>query len=181
MIGWRKIQHGPEHLGPLRQFMSGDPDGLEVFAIEADDPKLLAERSLFAVACAVAVRRRFGVPGDRSEIIQFIADLRVALDKDVDDLDPYITEHWIRGVLGQYGPDERGPVYEHPEEVIQAAIYVLARLRNQGIVGDGGLEDFLEETLALAERSQETFLEELAESRGDGEPPMPPVQVVFDR
>jgi hypothetical protein len=164
---FRKIQHGPEHLGPIRLFMSGDPDGLEVFDTDTDDPKVLAERSLFPAAFAVAVRRRFGVPGDRAEVIRFIADLRAALDKDVDDLDPHVTEQWIRGALGQLHPDQRGFLIENPEEVAMATIYVLARLRNQGIAGEGGLERFLQEVIELAGRSQDAYLEELAESGQD--------------
>jgi hypothetical protein len=178
---FRRIRHAPEHLGPLQQFMSGDPDGLEVFETESAEPHVLAERSLFVAACGVAVRRRFGVPGDRGEIIEFIADLRAILDEDVEDLDPYITEQWIRGALGQLRPDQRGVLLKHPEEVMQATIYVLARLRNQGIVGEGGLEGFLAETLALAERSQDAYLEELAESGQEEALPPPPVEVLFGR
>ncbi|MFD0856001.1 hypothetical protein ACFQ07_27425, partial [Actinomadura adrarensis] len=154
--------------------MSGDPGGLDVFDIDSVEPQVLAEISLFPAAFGVAVRRRFGVPGERTEVIRFIADLRIVLDKDVDDLDPHVTEHWIRGALGQVRPDDREPLYQHLDLVMQATIYVLARLRNQGIVGEGGLERFLEETLELAGRAQDTFLAELAESREDPRRAAPP-------
>ncbi|MFD0857264.1 hypothetical protein ACFQ07_33985 [Actinomadura adrarensis] len=43
----------------------------------------------------------------------------------------------------------------------RATVHVLARLRNQGIVGDGGMAEFLEETLALAKRSRKAVRREL--------------------
>ncbi|MFD0856415.1 hypothetical protein ACFQ07_29515 [Actinomadura adrarensis] len=159
--------------------MSGDPGGLEVFEVDSDNPQVSAERSLFFAAFGVAVRRRFGVPADRREIIEFIAELRVDLSQDVEDLDPQVTEDWIRGALGDLPPERRDRLHEDPEALVQATIYVLARLRNQGIVGDGGMDRFLDATLALAARSQDAYLEERADERG--QPPMPPVEVIFGR
>jgi hypothetical protein len=174
-----RIEYRAEHLGPVRRFMSGDPDGVEVFESESVDPDVMAERLLFLAAFTVAVRRRFGVPGDRAEVIRFIADMRMVLSKDVEDLDPKITEDFIRGALGQLHPREGGQFFEHLEEVIQATVYVLARLRNQGIVGKGGLEQFLEETLAQAGRSQDALFELLEE---DDQFPWPPEwRIAFDQ
>jgi hypothetical protein len=56
-----RLEFRDEHLGPVRRFMSGDPDGLA--ALDQEDDERMSMGLLFHAAFMVAVRRHFGGDG----------------------------------------------------------------------------------------------------------------------
>ncbi|MFD0856377.1 hypothetical protein ACFQ07_29325 [Actinomadura adrarensis] len=137
------------HVEPLRRYMLGDSDGLEPFEADPDDADVRAERTVFLAAVAVGVRRRFRT-FNRAQIVRFVGDLRISLGEDAGDVDPLIAESIIRAALGDLPAGEIGRVQRDPEKALLANIFILEKLRDEDIVGDEGLEDFLRECMDYA-------------------------------
>lgn len=161
------IEIRDEDLEPVRRYMTGDLEGLEVFARHISEPGVAAGRCMFVAASAVAVRRRFARPPTRREISDFIADTRITMDLTTEDLDPRVAEDWIRGVLGEESMADRIREVD-PEILLLVTINLLNRLRVLNITGEDGLEPFLHEALDLARRTR--LIQD----------PLPPTEVLFN-
>ncbi|WP_395108844.1 hypothetical protein [Actinomadura sp. SCN-SB] len=144
-----------EDLEPLRRFMVGDLEGLADLDEDPENPRSKAVWFLFVSAFTIAVRWRFGESYSRGAVIKFVADLRVSLGKDRDELDPKVAEEWIRSALGLLSNEEQLRVHEDLDASVDATILILERLRDENVVGDAGLDAFLEATMDYARNMQE--------------------------
>jgi hypothetical protein len=176
-----------EHLEPLRRYLLGDMDGLDVFEGDPEDAAVRGSWLLFVAGFSVAVRRRFGDSFSRKDIIEFVADLRISLGKDRDDLDPKVAEDWIRSVLGNLPNEEQLRVHDNPELSGIATFLTLERLRDTDVIDVTRLDEFLQESMDYARHMQERLpdiWEEIRPFVEDHVPdrlPTPPVEVLFDR
>ena len=147
------IQH--EHLAPVRLFLTGDPDGLKPFEEDPNTPSVKAERWLFSMATAVGVRWRFGDSFTRQQIIQFVAEMRKSMGEYANDVNPRVAEELIRLALNDVRPGDVDLTNRDPELDLMATIAILERLREENIIAEERMDDFLQQTKQHAERMLE--------------------------
>lgn len=145
-----------EHLAPLRLFLSGDPDGLDPFEKEPDTPSVQAERWVFSMGVSVAVKWRFGDSFTRQEIIRFVAELRKSMGEHAGDVNPRVAEELIRMALNDVQPGDVDLTNRNPELDLVASIAILDRLREENVVDEGNMDEFLRQTKQYAQQMLET-------------------------
>jgi hypothetical protein len=148
------VEFRDEDLESVRRFMAGDIGGIDVLEGEPEDPAVQAAWSLFIAAFTVAVRRKFGESFTGRSIIEFVAELRISMGKDMDDLDPKVAENWILSALGALSNEEQIRVHKNPEASAFATFAILEALRDENIAGEAGLDAFLQETMNYAKELQ---------------------------
>ncbi|GLZ07034.1 hypothetical protein Acsp03_45000 [Actinomadura sp. NBRC 104412] len=150
-----KVEFRHEDLELLRRFMVGDMEGLAALEGDPEDARMQAVWWLFISAFTVAVRRRFGESFTRNAIIEFVAELRISMGKDRDELDPKVAEDWIRNALDNLPLEEQVLLPKNLDALVSATLFILERLRDEGIVGEAGLDAFLQETMDYAKEVNE--------------------------
>jgi hypothetical protein len=145
-----------EHLNPLRLFLMEDPNGLDPFDSDPDDPSVRAERWLFAMAVPVAVRRRFGDRYTREQIIRFVADLRISMGEHANEVSPRVAEELIRMALNDISPDDVYLTNRDPQLDLMASITILEQLRVENVINDNEMDEFLQQTKEYAQQMLET-------------------------
>jgi hypothetical protein len=101
------------------------------------------------------VRWKFGDSFTRKAIIEYVAELRIPMGEDRDELDPKAAEDWIRNALHNLPLEQQVRLPRHGEAMVSAIFLILEALRDENIVGEAGLDAFLRETMNYAKELQE--------------------------
>ncbi len=141
-----------EYVQALQMFLTGDAAfgsvarGLE----ERDgDDGGNSYGALMAAALHVAARRRFGSSYTHADVIRFVAQVRVRLQRSGADIDPRTAEAVLRAILGDLAADMGGDVYAKAT----ALPAMLAVMVDQMALSDPEMSRFLAEARALAART----------------------------
>jgi hypothetical protein len=144
-----------EHHGPLRLFLLGSSDALDPFEQDPDEPSVKAERWLFVMAVAVGARWRFGNSFNRVQIIRFVADMRKSMGEHASDVNPRVAEELIRMALNDVHEGEANLTNRDSELDLMAGIAILDQLRDENIISESRMDEFLQQTKQHAQQMVE--------------------------
>ncbi|WP_339153946.1 hypothetical protein [Actinomadura luteofluorescens] len=109
----------------------------------ATTPK--AYSALLAFTLGTMVRRRFSPSWARADVIRCVADLRIKLDEQADELNPRLTENLIHFLLSE-GPLENPPdISENQEEIAGIQQILLFLLIDEAGLDDAGVGELIDE------------------------------------
>ncbi|RKS73724.1 hypothetical protein BZB76_4427 [Actinomadura pelletieri DSM 43383] len=151
-MDWAAVEVGDEHAAALRAFVDGDIEAWESLHDRmTTDETAAGYMSMIYARFAVAVRHRFSPTYTTPEIVRWVADMRIALEEDGEQLNPQVTENLIRSVLGD--PDLRiGDELEDPYAVIPAECAVLSKLAAELVTSETELEKFIRDSAEFAKQ-----------------------------
>ncbi|WUI01500.1 hypothetical protein OHR68_06670 [Spirillospora sp. NBC_00431] len=148
MTDYSGVRLGAEHIDRLRSFLLGDSAGTQEPGNPADKSDLIANTLMIYAAFAVAVRRKFSPTYTLHQIIQYVAELRIALMRDATVIDPGVTESIIRTALGDASVDKDSQV--DTRKAVRAELAVLEDLLSESVADQPGLEEFLQDAEGFA-------------------------------
>ncbi|WUH98556.1 hypothetical protein OHR68_34400 [Spirillospora sp. NBC_00431] len=135
-----------EHILALRLFLLGDPEWLKPLKHPESDG--VAYTLMVYSAFAVAVRRKFPPTFTFTQIVRYVANLRISVMTDPHEIDPRVIENLIRAALGDASVDkEPKPA---TETAVAAELVILEDLLPESVPDEASLEEFLEESAAFA-------------------------------
>ncbi|MEU5991063.1 hypothetical protein ABZ806_19000 [Spirillospora sp. NPDC047418] len=111
--------------------------------------------TLLAFSVGTAVRRRFSAPWSFVDVIRYVADLRIALDQDANELNPRLIEALIRFLLGDDSVKETLTASENQENLVQVETLLLLALVAEANLDETGVNELLDEAATSAERQAE--------------------------
>lgn len=136
-----------EHVASLRGFLAFEPDeGVRLTGQLAQTGDLQSYGVLIYAAFVTAVRRRFSPTWTVPEVIGFVASVRARLLGDVE-IDPRAAELLMRRALGD---SVTGDLDD--ETKARAQVFVLAELIADEQLDASGLDQFMSQARALADR-----------------------------
>ena len=152
MTNFSTVRIGEENILALRSFLVEGPAAWESLQdkLQADDETAAGYMSLLYGAFCVAVRRRFSPRYTVGEIVQFVADVRIAAGEDAGLVSPLVAEDMIRRVVGAPPPGDGGS--DDVRAVIYAELFVLLYLVAEADFDRAGLEQFIEEVATYTEQ-----------------------------
>lgn len=138
-----------DQVATVRAFLSGDGETFERLNGELDRSKegRTAYATLITATFARAVQRRFNAKTPRSEIIDYVADVRSRSDNVAAKLDPDRAERMIMTIIGDENVDDLDS-----NERIQVAMFLIAGLVADANFDEAELEAFLERSRSLADK-----------------------------
>jgi hypothetical protein len=142
---------GPEAWMPLR----GD--------IQKDDETAAGYMSLLFGAFEVAVRRKFAPTYTVGQIVRFVANLRIRLGEDANEVNPIIAEDMIRRAVD--APPLKADVPDDLTATLNAQVCILLYLVGEADFDRAGLEQFIDEATAYTEQWLAARQSEQAEQR----------------
>jgi hypothetical protein len=145
------MQVTDDYVQALRLFLTGDDGYNEISRRleerDGDDGGNLYG-ALVSAAFAIAARRRFGAATQATEVIQFVAHLRAALQKSGGDIDPRTAETMLHAVLH----DEPVPSGLDEQAKVLAVTALLLDMVNQSKLPDPELDTLLAQARVLGDR-----------------------------
>ncbi|MCW2860723.1 MAG: hypothetical protein JWP48_2431 [Actinoallomurus sp.] len=136
-----------EHVASLRGFLAFEPDeGVRLTGQLAQTGDLQSYGVLIYAAFVTAVRRRFSPTWTVPEVIGFVASVRARLLGDVE-IDPRAAGLLMRRALGD---SVTGDLDD--ETKARAQVFVLAELIADEQLDASGLDQFMSQARALADR-----------------------------
>ncbi|MGP4027891.1 hypothetical protein [Actinomadura sp. 3N407] len=139
-----------QHAEVLRLFLVGDPEGVKPFENPGSESEAVAHTLMIYAAFAVAVQRKFSPSFMFPQVVRYVADLRISLKKDEEEIDARVTENIIRAVLGDTSVDEE-PTPD-TRTAVMAELAVLDDLLPETVADEAGLDEFLRESVEYAHR-----------------------------
>jgi hypothetical protein len=151
-MDYAAVRTREENILALRSFLLEGPAAWESLQdeLQVDDETAAGYMSLLYGAFCVAVRRRFSPRYTVGEIVQFVADVRVAAGEDASLISSLVAEDMIRHVVGAPPPDDGGS--DDVRAVLYAEVYILLYLVGEADFDRAGLEQFIDETTTYTEQ-----------------------------
>ncbi|RFS82488.1 hypothetical protein D0T12_27205 [Actinomadura spongiicola] len=151
-MDWAAVKIDDDHAAALRAFLDGDVETWEdLYSRMTTDEAAAGYMSMIYAGFVVAVRRRFSPTYTTPEIVRWVADLRMTLGDDGEQLNPRVTENLMRDVLGD--PDLRSDDgIDDPYAVIPAQCAVLSELAAEVVIDEATLEEFIKDSVDFAEQ-----------------------------
>jgi hypothetical protein len=138
-----------DQVATVRAFLSGDGETFERLndGLDRSQAGRTAYATLITATFARAVQRRFNAQTPRSEIIDYVADVRSRSDNVAAKLDPDRAERMVMTIIGDEDVDDLDS-----NERIQVAMFLLAGLVADADLDEAELEAFLERSRTLANK-----------------------------
>ncbi|GGQ30602.1 hypothetical protein BKA00_002874 [Actinomadura coerulea] len=140
------------HKRALRAFLVGADEEWEVCAseIQGEGDSSQGYPTLFAFALGTMVRRRFPPPWSWTDVIRYVADLRIKLDEQADELNPRLAENVIRFLLSDHSLNEPPLTSANQEEVAGIQQMLLVALTAEADLDDAGVDELINEAAEAA-------------------------------
>lgn len=136
-----------EQVEALRAYLAGNPEEAErLHAHLAQGGGVAAYGALVYAAFVTAVRRKFST-WTVAQVVRYVANVRADLSKDGVDIDPRAAEILMRRALGE---SVDGDLDEEVRS--RAQIFLLTSLVADEQLDDAGIDEFLAQARARAER-----------------------------
>jgi hypothetical protein len=147
-MNYSRIEIGEENILALRSFLLEGPKAWTVLQdeIQKDDETAAGYMSLLYGAFSVAVRRRFSPRYTLSEIVRFVAELRIKAKDDAELINPLVAEDMVRRAVN--APPLKGEIPDDLTAILEAEVYILLYLVAEADFDRAALEQFIEETTA---------------------------------
>jgi hypothetical protein len=142
---------GPDAWVPLQEEM------------QSSDETAAGYMSLLFGAFEVAVRRRFAPTYTVGQIVRLVADLRITLGEDADEVNPIVAEDMIRRAVD--APPLKADVPDDLTATLNAQVCILLYLVGEADFDRAGLEQFIDETTAYTQQWLAARQSEQAERR----------------
>ncbi|GAA1797838.1 hypothetical protein [Actinomadura chokoriensis] len=154
-----------ENILALRSFLLEGPDAWVPLQeeMQSSDETAAGHMSLLFGAFEVAVRRRFAPNYTVGQIVRLVADLRITLGEDADEVNPIIAEDMIRRAVD--APPLKADVPDDLTATVNAQVCILLYLVGEADFDRAGLEQFIDETTAYTEQWLAARQSEQAEQR----------------
>ncbi|MEV0662984.1 hypothetical protein ACIBI3_25270 [Actinomadura luteofluorescens] len=137
------------HKRALRTFIFGTEEEWEVCAGElgedGDDPK--AYSALLAFTLGTMVRRRFSPSWTWADVIKCVAELRIRLDEQADELNPRLTENLIHFLLSEDPLENPPDISERQEKIASIQQILLYLLIDEAGLDDAGVDQLIDEAI----------------------------------
>lgn len=140
------IEIRDEHVAALHSLLKGEPDAWELSQIT--ESEAIAYTVTLYAAFSVAVRRKFSPIYSVSQVIRFVADMRIRLRDDANIVHPRVAEEMIREALGD--PTLESMDLPDGETVIAAEAAILLALLDEAELDEAGLEEFIKDSTEFA-------------------------------
>ncbi|RFS86550.1 hypothetical protein D0T12_08265 [Actinomadura spongiicola] len=134
-----------EHVKALRLLIEGHREAAKYLESAKDDIDAVAYTAVVYSAFTVAVRRRFSPTYTKSQVINYVADLRASLDENASQISPRVAESMILAALGDEKHKEREPYGADLSILVTTELSVLIDLVYGAGLDEVGLEGFLRE------------------------------------
>lgn len=156
------------HMMALRSFIMDGPDAWEGEYTE----KLASEAGLgFSLllhcSLAAAARRIFAPAYSISQVIRYVADVRVALEDDAHQLNPRVTENLLRSALGDEKASEIPPFGVDETAKTHAELLLLVALITDAGLDESGVDELINEA---ADKAGQFDWSPLVRQEGSGSP-----------
>lgn len=131
----------------LRAFLEGDKPRYNELLVQLDRPAdSLGYSALVTAAFFEAVDRRFTKQTTRSDIVEYVAEVRSRSDAVADAVDPRVAERLIQEVLGE------GSTHDIDGRTSSATkMFLLAALMADAGLGSSELDQFMAKVTKMAE------------------------------
>lgn len=149
-MDWAVVEIGEEHVEALRAYLAGDTEAWHAIQSEmTTDETAAGYMSLIYAAFATAVRRKFSPTYTTPDIVRWVADLRIALGEDGEQLNARVVENLIQDVLGDPASREHEGLND-PYAVVPAECATLSVLVGEAEFDGAGLEEFIADAAEFA-------------------------------
>ncbi|NDU75074.1 hypothetical protein GWI34_20945 [Actinomadura sp. DSM 109109] len=118
--------------------------------MQVDDETAAGYMSLLFCAFEVAVRRKFAPTYFVSQLIRFVADVRIAAGEDANLINPLVAEDMVRRAVD--APPLKETVPDDVSATLHAQVYILLYLVAEMDLDRAGLEQFIDEVTAYTEQ-----------------------------
>lgn len=134
------------HVSALRAFILEGPDAWEgEYAEELNDETGLGFSLLLHYSFGAAARHAFGSYFSLSQVIRYVADVRLALGDDALYLNPRVCEQLIRSALGDKTLANTSEHKEDQATNTRAKLLLLVALTTDAELGEHGVDDLISE------------------------------------
>ncbi|TDC97716.1 hypothetical protein [Actinomadura sp. 7K507] len=137
-----------EHVDALRSLLKEEPRAWDPFERAESEAEAIAYHVTLYAAFTVAVGRKFSPRYSFSQVIRFVADLRINLKKGAEKVHPRVAEEMIREALGE--PNLESIDLLDGETAIMAEVVVLLTLLDEAELDEAGLEEFIKDSVDFA-------------------------------
>ncbi|MEU5987605.1 hypothetical protein ABZ806_01370 [Spirillospora sp. NPDC047418] len=153
----RNVKVNDLHKAALRTFML-DPDEWEskyAGALQNDDD-LAGYPTLIGFTVGTAIRRHFPVTWSRSDLIRYVADVRINVG--TEQLRPRLAEDLIRWILNDDSLGERPPFDGTPADIVSTSLILLMSLITDADLDEAGIDELINEAAhSAAQQRPETL------------------------
>ncbi|GAA4241795.1 hypothetical protein GCM10022254_72100 [Actinomadura meridiana] len=151
-MDYSAVRIGEENILALRALLLEGPAAWTPIheQVQEDDETAAGYMSLIVGAFHVAVLRKFSPTYTSSDIIQLVAEVRIALAESGGTLNALVAESLIREVLN--APQLKDDGGNDVEDVVLAHVFVLLFLVVEADYDRAGLEQFIEDATAQTEK-----------------------------
>ncbi|NEA27330.1 hypothetical protein [Actinomadura bangladeshensis] len=159
------VQIGEGNILALRSFLLEGPDAWVPLQeeMQSSDETAAGYMSLLFGAFEVAVRRRFAPTYTVGQIVRLVADLRITLGEDADEVNPIVAEDMIRRAVD--APPLKADVPDDLTATLNAQVCILLYLVGEANFDRVGLEQFIDEATTYTEQWLAARRSEQAERR----------------
>jgi hypothetical protein len=134
-----------EQIKAMRHLLSGDVEGYEQLQAGLDPNTSPSNGALISATFFTAAERRFTESSTRTDVVEFVGNLRARSDRLAADLDPRVAERLLLATFTDEEIDDIGP-----EVRGQHCFLLLGGLAADADYSESELDDLLATSLSLA-------------------------------